>query len=152
MARIIAVCTSETKGVRKENVGKGVLKENFGLIGDAHADSGWHRQASLLDISSINKMRDMGYDVHPGDFAENLTTEGINLVSLPIGTKLSIGKGIILEVTQIGKQCHTGCAVFKMVGKCIMPKEGIFARVLNGGAVGVGDEIKVIDGKNNTER
>lgn len=145
MAKIIAVCTSATKGVRKENVGKGILKENFGLIGDAHADSGWHRQASLLDISSIDKMRQMGYDVNPGDFAENLTTEGIDLISLPIGTKLSVGNKIVLEITQIGKQCHTGCAVFKMVGKCIMPKEGIFTRVINGGPVKVGDEIKIMN-------
>jgi MOSC domain-containing protein YiiM len=143
MARVIAVCTSETKGVRKEDVKKGILKEEFGLVGDAHADSGWHRQVSLLSMDSIEKMRKMGYDVGPGDFAENLTCEGIELYTLPIGTRLDVGKGIILEVSQIGKECHAGCAIFKLTGKCIMPKEGIFARVIKGGPVESGDEIKI---------
>ncbi len=143
MAKIIAVCRSDTKGVSKENVGYGVLKENLGLEGDAHADCCSHRQASLLDMKSIQKMLDMGIKVKPGDFAENLTTEGIDLVSLPIGTILRIGDDITLEITQIGKDCHAGCAIFKQVGKCIMPKEGVFARVIKGGPVKVGDEIQV---------
>jgi MOSC domain-containing protein YiiM len=143
MAKVIAVCTSQTKGVRKEDIKKGILKEEYGLEGDAHADSGWHRQVSLLAMESIEKMRQMGYEVGPGDFAENLTCEGIELYTLPIGTKLAVGEGTVLEVSQIGKECHAGCAIFKLTGKCIMPKEGIFARVIKGGPVKSGDEIKV---------
>jgi MOSC domain-containing protein YiiM len=144
-SKVIAVCSSKTKGVRKDVIDEGTLKEQFGLIGDAHADSTWHRQVSLLAIESINKMREMGYDVGPGDFAENLTCEGINLVSLPIGTKLKVGKDIILRISQIGKECHTGCAIFKTTGKCIMPKEGVFAEVILGGKVKAGDEIRIQD-------
>jgi MOSC domain-containing protein YiiM len=143
MAKVIAVCTSQTKGVRKEDIKKGILKEQYGLEGDAHADSGWHRQVSLLAMESIDKMRKMGYEVGPGDFAENLTCEGIELYTLPIGTMLEVGKETILEVSQIGKECHAGCAIFKLTGKCIMPKEGIFARVIKGGPVKSGDEITV---------
>ena len=150
MAKIIAVCKSETKGTVKENVGEGLFEINFGLAGDAHADCCTHRQVSLLDMSSIDKMRNLGLKVNPGDFAENLTTEGIALISLPIGTHLNAGKDVILEITQIGKECHAGCAIFKQVGKCIMPKEGVFARVIHGGVVKTGDEIKVkkIKGEN----
>jgi MOSC domain-containing protein YiiM len=140
MAKIVAVCSSDKKGISKENIGQGVLKEGYGLEGDAHAD-GSHRQTSLLDMSSIEKMRQMGLELKPGDFAENLTTEGLDLVALPIGTKLHIGKDIVLQITQIGKECHAGCAIFKQVGKCIMPKEGVFARIVRGGTVKVGDEI-----------
>jgi MOSC domain-containing protein YiiM len=98
---------------------------------------------SLLAVESINKMRSDGFDIGPGDFAENLTTEGINLVDLPVGTRLSAGQGVTLEVTQIGKQCHTGCAIYRQIGKCVMPKEGIFARVVKGGVVKAGDELKI---------
>lgn len=143
MAKVIAVCRSEKKGTKKKNVGCGLFKDNFGLIDDAHSDCHTHRQVSLLAIESINKMRDMGFNLVPGDFAENLTTEGLELVTLPIGTKLSVGEEVLLEVTQIGKECHTGCAIFKQVGKCIMPKEGIFAKVIQGGAVKEGDPIQV---------
>jgi MOSC domain-containing protein YiiM len=143
VAKVIAVCTSETKGVRKENINLGMLKEEYGLVGDAHADSGWHRQVSLLATESIEKMRKMGYDVGPGDFAENLTCEGIELFTLPIGTRLWVGEKVVLEVSQIGKECHAGCAIFKLTGKCIMPKEGIFARVIKGGEVKTGDSIEV---------
>ncbi len=143
MARIIAVCRSEKKGTKKESVAEGVLKENYGLVGDAHADCCTHRQVSLLAIESINKMRSLGFDIGPGDFAENLTSEGIDLVSLPIGTRLSIGKEAILEVTQIGKECHTGCAILRQTGKCIMPKEGVFAKVIHGGLVKDGDQIRI---------
>ena len=143
MAKIIAVCSSKEKGVKKENIHKGTLEKEYGLIGDAHADSSWHRQVSLLAMESIEKMRKMGFDVGPGDFAENLTCEGINLLALPIGTRLSVGDKIILEITQIGKECHSGCAIFKQTGKCIMPKEGIFARVIQGGEVKTGDSINV---------
>ncbi len=144
MAKVVAVCTSKTKGVRKENINQGVLKEEYGLIGDAHADSGWHRQVSLLSTDSIEKMRKMGYTVGPGDFAENLTCEGIELFTLPIGTQLSVGDEVTLEISQIGKECHTGCAIFKLTGKCIMPKEGVFARVIKGGPVKTGDTIEII--------
>ncbi len=143
MAKIIAVCKSEKKGTKKEVVTEGVLKEDYGLVDDAHADCCTHRQVSLLTIESINKMQGLGFDVSPGDFAENLTTEGIDLVSLPVGTRLSIGEGIILEVTQIGKECHSGCAIYRQIGKCIMPKEGVFAKVIRGGLVKVGDPVKV---------
>jgi molybdopterin adenylyltransferase len=141
MAKIIAVCISKDKGTRKEDVRQGLLKEEFGLAGDAHADCCTHRQVSLLAIESIERMRSMGFDIGPGDFAENLTTEGINLVGLPVGTRLSVGQGVVLEVTQIGKQCHTGCAIFRLIGKCVMPKEGVFARAIRGGLVKAGDEL-----------
>ena len=143
MAKITAVCKSKRKGTKKQIVAEGIFKEKYGLVGDAHAASDTHRQVSLLAIESIAKMRNLGLDLGPGDFAENLTTEGIELVSLPIGTKLSVGEGIILEVTQIGKECHTGCAIYHQVGKCIMPEEGIFVRVIRGGLVRAGDPIDV---------
>ena len=143
MARIVAVCKSEEKGTRKEAVAEGLFKEGYGLIGDAHADSSTHRQVSLLAVESIDKMRGLGFDVGPGDFGENLITEGLEVASLPVGTQISIGKDILLEVTQIGKECHSGCAIFRQIGKCIMPKEGVFARVLRGGSVRVGDQIVV---------
>ena len=142
MASVIAVCRSEEKGTKKETISEGILKEEYGLTGDAHADCCTHRQVSLLAIESIAKMRNQGFNIDPGDFAENLTTEGIELVSLPVGTQLSIGEEIILEVTQIGKECHTGCAIFQQIGKCIMPKEGVFTRVIRGGSVRAGDHIR----------
>ena len=143
MSKIIAVSRSEQKGTKKINVSEGVLKENYGLVGDAHADCCTHRQVSLLAIESIEKIRQLGFSITPGDFAENLTSEGIDLVSLPIGTRLSIGEEIVLEITQIGKECHTGCAIYRQIGKCIMPKEGVFAQVICGGLVKAGDSIKV---------
>jgi len=143
MARIIAVCQSKKKGTKKEAVKEGYLHQDYGLAGDAHADCATHRQVSLMAIESINKMRNLGFDVGPGNFAENLTTEGIDLVSLPVGTEVSIGKEIILEVTQIGKECHTKCAIYRQLGQCIMPEEGVFAKVIRGGLVRAGDEIRV---------
>lgn len=143
MGRIIAVCTSEKKGTRKKNVGSGVMIVNFGLEGDAHGGE-WHRQISLLAIESIQKMQEKGLDVVPGDFAENLTTEGVDLLALPVGTKLRIGEKGLGEVTQIGKICHNKCAVYYQAGDCVMPKEGIFIKVLEGGIVQVGDEIEVL--------
>lgn len=143
MAKITAVCKSKRKGTKKQIVAEGIFKEEYGLVDDAHAASDTHRQVSLLAIESIAKMRNLGLDLGPGDFAENLTTEGIELVSLPIGTKLSVGEGIILEVTQIGKECHTRCAIYHQVGKCIMPEEGVFVRVIRGGLVRAGDPIEV---------
>lgn len=141
--RIAAVCISKEKGVTKDNVGEAVLIEDHGLEGDAHSGR-WHRQVSLLSVDSINKMREKGADVGFGDFAENLTVEGIELFTLPVGVRLRIGSGVILEVTQIGKKCHQGCAIMQQVGDCIMPREGIFARVIKGGLVKTGDPIEVI--------
>ncbi|MBE0466839.1 MAG: MOSC domain-containing protein [Candidatus Desulforudis sp.] len=143
VGRIVAVCTSETKGVRKDNVQRAYLQEGSGLVGDAHAGP-WHRQVSLLAVESIARMRQKGLDVHPGDFAENLTTEGLELHSLPVGTRVKIGEQVLGEVTQIGKKCHVGCAVFKQVGDCIMPREGIFIKVLKSGQVEVGGTIEVL--------
>jgi len=146
MAKIIAVCSSKKKGTRKEDVKEGYIHQNYGLAGDAHADCYSHRQVSLMAIESINRMRDRGFDVGPGDFAENLTTEGIDIVHLPVGTEVSVGKEVVLEVTQIGKECHTKCAIYRLLGQCIMPEEGVFAKVIRGGLVRAGDEIKA--GKN----
>jgi MOSC domain-containing protein YiiM len=143
MAKIIAVCRSEEKGTRKEAVVEGILKEGYGLVGDAHADCCTHRQVSLLAVESINKMRRLGFDVGPGDFAENLTTQGLELAALSPGAKISIGKDVVIEVTQIGKECHSGCTIYQQIGKCIMPKEGIFAQVIRGGLVKAGDQIKI---------
>ena len=135
MAKILAVCSSKEKGTRKETVAEGLFKEEHGLIGDAHADCYTHRQVSLLAIESIDKMRRQGFDVKPGDFAENLTTEEVDLLAMPLGTRVSVGSNVILEITQHSKECHAGCAIFRQVGKCIMPKEGVFARVIQGGLV-----------------
>jgi len=139
---IKAVCTSPKKGMRKKDSGEGLLVKEHGLQDDAHAGP-WHRQVSLLAIESIDKMRAMGLDVGPGDFAENITTEGIELVSLPLGTKLKIGSEAMGEVTQIGKECHTRCAIYYQAGDCVMPREGIFIRVLEGGKVRVGDTVEI---------
>ncbi len=144
MAKIIAVCSSEKKGQRKKAIKEGILKEEYGLVGDAHADSGWHRQVSMLSQTSIDKIRALGADVGPGDFAENLTIEGMELFTLPIGTRFSVGQDIILEMTQIGKECHDRCAIFKQVGTCVMPAEGIFTRVIKGGVVRAGDGLKLV--------
>lgn len=141
--KIVAVCTSKNKGERKKNVGQANLLVGLGLEGDAHAGF-MHRQVSLLALESIEKMQKMGLDVHPGDFAENLTTQGLELPSLPIGTKLKIGD-VLMEVSQIGKECHTRCNIYYQAGDCVMPKEGIFAIVLTGGQVAVGDTLEVID-------
>lgn len=137
--KVVAVCISSSKGERKTPVAAVELREEHGIVGDAHAGP-WHRQVSLLARESIDKMRALGLDVTTGDFAENLTTEGVDLLALPIGTRLSVG-ATELEVTQIGKECHTRCAIYHQAGDCVMPKEGIFARVLRGGIVRPGDEI-----------
>lgn len=139
---IIAVCTSPEKGGRKKDVGSGRLVENFGLEGDGHGGD-WHRQVSLLAMESIEKMLAAGLDVGPGDFAENLTTRGIDLCSLPVGTRLRVGDSALLEITQIGKICHERCAIYYQAGDCVMPKEGIFAVVLKGGEVARGDAVAV---------
>ena len=142
MAQVLAVCISENKGERKKPVDAVELRENHGIVGDGHAGE-WHRQVSLLAQESIDKMRALGLDVNAGDFAENLTTSGIDLVSLPIGTRLQLGE-TLLEVTQIGKECHTRCAIYYQAGDCVMPKEGIFAKVITGGMIRPGDGVQVI--------
>jgi molybdopterin adenylyltransferase len=138
--KILAVNISEKKGTRKTNVQSCAVLKDFGLKNDAHAGP-WHRQVSLLANESIQKMRAMGLNVGYGDFAENITTEGVDLVHLPVGKTIRIGEGIVLRVTQIGKECHERCAIYYQAGDCVMPKEGIFAEVLNEGEVKVGDDI-----------
>jgi MOSC domain-containing protein YiiM len=143
MAKIVAVCTSVKKGTKKKDVGCGILETDYGLRGDAHAAQGSHRQLSLLDMSSVNKMREKGLTLVPGDFAENITTEGIELMTLPIGTRLATSRGVQLEITQIGKECHHHCQIYRQVGMCVMPLEGVFARIIEGGEVAAGDTIEV---------
>ncbi len=172
MAIIKAVCTSAKKGTRKHDIGRGLLVPEHGLEGDAHAGK-WHRQVSLLAIESIDKMRAKGLNVGPGSFGENLTTEGIDLPSLPVGTLFVVrpalvpglpapagGAGAVppaapggdalagplLELTQVGKECHTRCAIYQQAGDCVMPREGVFVRVLRGGPVTAGDRLEVLAG------
>lgn len=139
---IIAVCLSAEKGEKKRPVAAGALRVDHGLVGDAHAGSG--RQVSLLASESIDEMRALGLELSPGDFAENLTTGGIAVHALPVGTRLRVGREALLEITQIGKECHDRCAIFEQAGTCVMPTHGVFARVLRGGAVSAGDAIEVI--------
>ena len=141
--RIHAVSVSDRKGVVKHNVDQAQLVVDHGLAGDAHAEGGI-RQVSLLARESIDKMVAAGAKVKPGDFAENLTVEGLDVMHLPVGTRLKVGGEVELEVTQIGKTCHKGCAIRELVGDCVMPKEGIFARVLKEGVVKPGDTIEVV--------
>ena len=142
VGRVEAVCTSERKGVPKRDRGSGLLRIDWGLEGDAHAGN-WHRQVSLLALESIAKMQAQGLKVRPGSFAENITTSGLVLHTLPIGTRMRIGPAL-LEVTQIGKECHEHCAIYRLAGDCVMPREGIFAKVLEGGPVRTGDAIEIL--------
>lgn len=139
-ARVVAVSISEKKGTRKINVDSVTLLEDWGITGDAHAGPG-ERQISILSIDSIEKMQGLGLDLSPGDFAENITVEGVHLLSLEVGTTIRIGKSALLEVTRIGKDCHDRCAIYFSAGDCVMPKEGIFARVVSGGIVKPGDRV-----------
>ena len=141
---IKAISISQKKGTKKANVPEAQLQADFGIVGDAHAGMR-HRQVSLLAGESIDKMTAMGADVSPGNFAENITTEGIELRSLPVGTRLKAGEEAELEITQIGKECHSRCEIFEQVGDCIMPREGVFAKVNNGGSIKVGDIVEVLD-------
>ena len=140
---IIAVCTSVKKGTPKAEVESAVVEKGFGLKGDAHGGD-WHRQISLLSMEQIEKMKEKGFDVKPGSFAENLTTRGFDLGAVKIGDRLKIGETVLLEVTQIGKECHSRCAIYHQVGDCIMPKKGVFARVLTGGRIRRGDSIRIL--------
>ncbi len=144
MAEVIAVCISAAKGERKTPVPSAELRENHGIVGDAHAGD-WHRQVSLLAQESIDRMQALGLDVGSGDFAENITTRGIDLPRLPVGSRLLIGEAL-LEVTQIGKECHARCAIYQQAGDCVMPREGIFARVLRGATVAPQAAIAVLKG------
>jgi len=144
VATVIAVCRSDAKGVCKAPVASAVFKVGTGLEGDAHAGGDAVREVSLLALESIAKMNCGGREFKPGDFAENITTSGIELASLAIGTRLQAGGEVTLEITQIGKKCHSGCAIFKEVGNCIMPKEGVFARVIAGGTIRPGDQIQLL--------
>ena len=140
---IVAVCTSEKKGIRKKSVGEAELKVDWGIVGDAHADD-WRRQVSLLALESIEKMQALGLNVGPGSFAENLTTQGLDLLSLPIGSQVRVGDEVILEITQHGKVCHDRCAIYQQVGDCVMPREGIFAKVIKSGQIRTNDAIESI--------
>lgn len=143
MAHVVTINTSEKKGTIKHPIKEAHLIKDFGIEGDAHAGN-WHRQVSLLALESVDKMKAAGAkNLTPGIFAENITTEGIELCTLSIGTKLSIGE-VLLEVTQIGKECHHHCQIYEQVGMCIMPEEGIFTRVLNKGTIKAGDEIMTV--------
>ena len=146
---IVAVCVSDRKGVQKKEIDRAYLKSDWGIESDAHSGD-WHRQISLLAVESMEKLAATmpdgipGLDrggFYPGDFAENLTTRGIKLYTMPVGTRLRIGEEAVLEITQIGKECHLGCAIRELTGDCIMPREGIFARVVDGGWVESGDKV-----------
>ncbi len=141
MGKVIATCISEIKGVQKRNVHRVTLIENHGIEGDAHAGN-WHRQVSLLSWDKIEAFRQRGAVVEDGAFGENLVVEGIDFKTLPIGTRFTCGE-VVLEMTQIGKECHHGCAIFQQMGDCIMPREGVFAKVLHGGVIQEGDELEI---------
>jgi MOSC domain-containing protein YiiM len=141
--KIISIATSKKKGTRKHRVDKALLIPNHGIRGDAHAGS-WHRQVSFLAAESIEKARKQGMEVTLGDFAENIATWGIDWKKVPVGTQVQLGDSALVEITQIGKECHKRCSIFYLAGDCIMPKEGIFARVRNGGTIRVGDSISIL--------
>ncbi|HIX62812.1 MAG TPA: MOSC domain-containing protein [Candidatus Mediterraneibacter colneyensis] len=139
--KVIAVCTSPEKGTQKKNVGQALFVEDFGIQGDAHAGK-WHRQVSLLSYDKIREFRERGAEVEDGAFGENLVVEGIDFRTFPVGTRLQCGE-VVLEMTQIGKECHHGCQIFQKMGECIMPREGVFARVVHGGVIKMGDVMQV---------
>lgn len=145
MGKIMAVCTSEKKGTQKKRTAEGHFIEEYGIEGDAHAGK-WHRQVSLLSYETIQAFKARGAEVSDGAFGENVIVSGIDLIHLPVGTRLKCGD-ILLEVTQIGKECHSHCEIFKKMGECIMPSNGIFTRVLCGGTMKEGDEITVCTGQ-----
>jgi len=142
MGNIIAVCVSEQKGTQKKNVNSAIFIEDWGIEGDAHAGK-WHRQVSLLSHDKIEDFRARGAEVIDGAFGENLVVSDIDFRALPIGTRFACND-VLLELTQIGKECHNGCEIFKKMGDCIMPREGVFARVLHGGTINVGDALTVL--------
>jgi len=141
--KIVSIAVSKKKGTRKTVVDEAVIVDNHGLQDDGHAGD-WHRQVSFLSSESIAAARERGLDVTFGDFAENIATEGIDWLTLPVGTRLQLGAEALVEVTQIGKECHNKCAIYYKAGDCIMPKEGIFAKVLKGGTIRTNDPIRII--------
>jgi len=143
MADVVAICISKEKGTVKIPVDSANVIQDYGIESDAHAGK-WHRQISLLADESVDRMRSMGLELSAGVFAENILTRGIDLKNLPIGTRLEIGQ-VLLEVTQIGKECHSGCAIREKTGMCVMPTDGIFTKVLKGGTIKPGDEITVLN-------
>lgn len=144
MAKILAVCVSEVRGIQKHPVPAAELRENHGIVGDAHAGD-WHRQVSVLSRESVDALQEkISMQLKPGDFAENILVEGIRVHTLPVGMRLRIGEALC-EVTQIGKECHQDCAIRQAAGDCVMPREGIFVKVLHSGAVRPGDELNVIE-------
>lgn len=144
MGKVIAVCISEKKGTQKINIHKAKFIENFGIEKDAHAGN-WHRQVSLISKEQIDAFKAKGADIDEGAFGENLIVEGFDFRNLPVGTTFQCND-VILEMTQIGKECHSHCAIYKQVGDCIMPREGVFAIVKQGGSITVGDEMILISG------
>ena len=143
MGKVLAVCISEKKGTEKQNVGSAKFIEDWGIENDSHAGK-WHRQVSLLSHEKIEAFRARGAEVIDGAFGENLVVEGIDFRSLPVGTKFRCND-VVLELTQIGKECHSGCAIFQKMGECIMPREGVFSRVHHGGVISVGDELEILE-------
>lgn len=142
MGKIMAVCISEKRGTQKKNIDKVRLIENFGLEGDAHGGN-WHRQVSLLSYEKVRAFEEKGISVEDGAFGENLLVEGFDFKTLPVGTRFRCGE-VLLEMTQIGKECHSHCEIYQAVGDCIMPREGVFARVLHGGEIQIGDELEIV--------
>ena len=140
--KIVSIAISKKKGTRKVRVDEASLIQDYGLEGDAHAGP-WHRQVSFLASESIEKAKKKGLDVTFGDFAENIATKGINWQKMPVGTKMHLGDSALVEITQIGKECHNKCAIYYLAGDCIMPREGIFARVLKGGKIRRDDRVRV---------
>jgi MOSC domain-containing protein YiiM len=138
--KIRSIAVSKTKGTRKEPVEQVLLVTEHGIQGDAHAGA-WHRQVSFLAMESIEKAKATGLSVGFGDFAENIATEGIDWVSIPVGARFRLGKSVLVEITQIGKECHKKCAIYYLAGDCIMPREGVFARVIQGGIIRCWDKI-----------
>lgn len=144
MGRVLAVCISEKKGTQKKNVTSVTFVEDWGIEGDAHAGK-WHRQVSLLSHQRVEEFRARGAEVDHGAFGENLVVEGYDFKTLPVGTKFRCGD-VMLELTQVGKECHSHCDIYQVMGDCIMPREGVFTRVLHGGIISVGDELTIWEG------
>lgn len=150
MGKIMAVCISEKRGTQKKNIEKVRLIENFGLEGDAHGGN-WHRQVSLLSYEKVRAFEEKGISVEDGAFGENLLVEGFDFKTLPVGTRFRCGD-VLLEMTQIGKECHSHCEIYQAVGDCIMPREGVFARVLHGGVIQIGDELEIVPSSNSDSK
>lgn len=150
MGKIMAVCISEKRGTQKKNIEKVRLIENFGLEGDAHGGN-WHRQVSLLSYEKVRAFEEKGISVEDGAFGENLLVEGFDFKTLPVGTRFRCGEAL-LEMTQIGKECHSHCEIYQAVGDCIMPREGVFARVLHGGVIQIGDEMEIVPGSDSNSK